>query len=142
MTNENVYARKKYLSIRLTKALKVYNETFCPLISMLNNSTNKPRSNFIKHIQKRMSQSLYIMIIQTVSTEMFKVNHKVCLEIIIYVFVEGTNFRYNLRCSKDFRTPLVTSVYHEIESISDLGSKIWDTAPDENKERTSLNSFR
>ena len=83
MTNENLLSGNKCFSIRLTKALKKYNDTFCSLISMLNNSTSKPRSHLIKHIQKRMVQYLYIMKLQTLSMEMFKGKHIVCQKLLV-----------------------------------------------------------
>ena len=84
MTNENLLSGNKCFSSRLTKALKKHNGTFCSLISMLNNSTNKPRSHLIKHIQKRMGQFLYVMKVQTLSMEMSKGKHILCPEIISY----------------------------------------------------------
>ena len=60
MANENLLSGNKYFFIRLTKALKEYNGTFCSLISMLNNSTNKPRSHLIKtHSEKDGSVSIH-----------------------------------------------------------------------------------
>ena len=59
MTNEKVLRRKKDFSIRLTKALKVYNEILCPLISMLNINTNNPRNYLMKHSEKDRSVSIH-----------------------------------------------------------------------------------
>ena len=94
---------------------------------MLNSSTKKPRSNLMKHIQKKMGHSVCVMKIQALPTEMFKDKHKLCPETISYVFIEGTSCRYNLRCKKDFRTPLVNRIYHGTECIAYREPKRWDT---------------
>ena len=43
--------------------------------------------------------------IQTLVTEMFKVEHDLFPEITSNIFIEGTNCRCNLYHRKDFRTP-------------------------------------
>ena len=72
---------------------------------------------------------------------MFKVKHKLCPEISSDIFMERTKNQYNLRNHPDFITPQVNSVFHETESISYLGPKIWDIVPKEFKYKKSLNSF-
>ena len=49
---------------------------------------------------------------------------------------------YNLRSNSNFAVPNVKSVFHGSESISYLGPKIWDIAPLELKDLTSLNAFK
>ena len=48
----------------------------------------------------------------------------------------------SLRNASDFQIPFVRTVYHETESISYLGPKIWDIVPAEMKNAISLNSFK
>ena len=80
--------------------------------------------------------------ILTLPIEMFKVKNKLCLEISSDIFMERTKNRYNLRNHPDFITPQVNSVFHEAESISYLGPKLWDIVPKEFKHKKSLNSFK
>ena len=56
--------------------------------------------------------------------------------------IEWTNNQYNLRNCPDLITPQVHSVFHGTESISHLGTKIWDIVPEEFKHKKSLNSFK
>ena len=49
---------------------------------------------------------------------------------------------YNLQSNSNFAVPNVKSDFHGSGSISYLGSKIWDIAPLELKELTSLNAFK
>ena len=49
---------------------------------------------------------------------------------------------YNLQSNSNFAVPNVKSHFHGSGSISYLGSKIWDIAPLELKELTSLNAFK
>ena len=55
-----------------------------------------------------MSKCIYIKNIQTLATEMFKVKYDLFPDITCNIFVEGEN---NLRYRKDFRTPLLESIY-------------------------------
>ena len=54
---------------------------------------------------------------------MIKVKQDLCPEITSNIFAEGTNCCYNLHHRKDFRTSLVTSVYHGIESAAILDER-------------------
>ena len=73
---------------------------------------------------------------------MFKGKHMLCREITHDIFMERTNNQYNLRNHPDFITPHVHNVFHETESISYLGPKIWDIVPEEVKHNKSLNPFK
>ena len=64
---------------------------------------------------------------------MFKVKHRLCPEVTKGIFVERANNQYNLHNRPDFITPQLSSVFHETESISYLGAKIWDIVPEELK---------
>ena len=130
---------------------------YCPLIWMLHSHKN---NNKIKHLHERClrliysdkkssyenlldnSVSIHHKNIQALAIEMFKVKHKLCLEINCDVFMERTNNQCNLRNCPDFITPHVHSVFHGTESISYLGPKIWDVVPEEFKHKKSLNSSK
>ena len=72
---------------------------------------------------------------------MFKVRHKLLPEIISDIFMERTGNQYNLRNRPDFITPHVQSVFHETESISYLGLKIWNIVPEEFMDKKSHKKF-
>ena len=49
---------------------------------------------------------------------------------------------YNLRSNNLFKSRRVNSVCHGTESVSHLGPKIWDLAPNEIKKSESFNAFK
>ena len=53
-----------------------------------------------------------------------------------------TQNHYNLRNPHHFAIPSVNSIYHDSESISNLGHRIWNLVPDRLKEFTSISSFK
>ena len=57
------------------------------------------------------------------------------------IFTQRRNNHYNLR-HNHFETPFVRTVYNGMESISYLGPKIWNIAPEEYKTLNRLNSFK
>ena len=89
------------------------------------------KSSYENLLGKDNSVSIHHKSIQVLAIEMFKVKHKLCPEMIGDIFMERTNNQYNLRNRPDFITPQVHSVFHQTESISYLGPKIWDIVPEE-----------
>ena len=73
---------------------------------------------------------------------MFKVKYELSPEIICDNFTQRINNHYNLRHINHFETRFVRTVYNGTESVSYLGSKIWDIVPEEYKILNSLNSFK
>ena len=57
-------------------------------------------------------------------------------------FKLNSDSRYNLRQILQVSRSLVKSVYHGTESISYLGSKIWDILPDDYKTIQNLDTFK
>ena len=49
---------------------------------------------------------------------------------------------HNLRSNNLFKSRSVNSVCHGTESVSHLGPKIWDIAPNEIKKSESFNAFK
>ena len=80
--------------------------------------------------------------IQILATEMYKLINNLSPPIMNRVFKLNSDSRYNLRQISQFSRPLVKSVYHGTESISYLGSKIWDILPDECKTIQNLDTFK
>ena len=132
---------------------------YCPLIWMLHSRSN---NNKIKHLHERCLRIIYndkqssyekLLIkdgmvsihhrnIQTLATEMFKVKNELSPEIICDIFMQRINNHYNLRHINHFETTFVKTVYNGTESVSYLGTKIWDIVPEEYKTLNSLNSFK
>ena len=72
---------------------------------------------------------------------MFKVHTKTSPEIIkVYLVKEQGN--YNLRNQTDFVIPQVKSVNHGLESVRFLGPKIWESLPNDLKNKESADSFK
>ena len=80
--------------------------------------------------------------IQILATERYKRINNLSPPIMNRVFKLNSDSRYNLRQISQFSRPLVKSVYHGTESISYLGSKIWDILPDECKTIQNLDTFK
>ena len=62
---------------------------------------------------------------------MYKIKNDLSTEILSNIFTQS-----------DFQIPFVRTVYHRTESISYLGTKIWDIVPTEMKNAISLNRFK
>ena len=75
-------------------------------------------------------------IIQSLASEMFGVSRNISPPIMNDI----DNSRYNLRQISEFSRPLVKSAYHGSESVSFLGTKIWDMLPDDYKDIENLST--
>ena len=73
---------------------------------------------------------------------MYKVKSEIVPMITANMFTRMPENHYNSRHRSDFIVPFVRTVYHGTESISYLGSKIWDFIPSELKKAQSLNNFK
>ena len=78
---------------------------------------------------------------QFLATEMFKVYRNISPPIVRELF-QSMNNDYNLRQFSQFELPDVRRVFCGTEGISFLGSKIWNTVPNEFKKETSLHAFK
>ena len=73
---------------------------------------------------------------------MFKVYTKTSPEIIQEVFQVKEQGNYNLRNQTDLVIPQVKSVNHGLESVRFLGPKIWESLPNDFKNKESADSFK
>ena len=67
---------------------------------------------------------------QVLATEMFKIHRGLSPEILKKTSVPKTSL-HNFRIKDTFEKRQVHSVYHDTESLSFLGPKIWDLVPAE-----------
>ena len=72
---------------------------------------------------------------------MFKVKNNIAPEIMKEMFAPKMS-SYDLRNKNSFKRRRVKSVWHGTGSVTYLGPKIWDLAPNETKESESLNGFK
>ena len=72
--------------------------------------------------------------------EMYKVKSRYSLEIFSDLFNKREISAYNFRRHPEFTVPLNRTVYHGSESISCVGTKIWNILPPSFKEPVSLES--
>ena len=93
-------------------------------------------------LKKDRSTPIHYRNLQLLAIEMFKVSKGIGPSIISKIFHVRPILNYNLRHSQKFKTPHVNTVYNEEESISFLGSKIWEMVPQNIKEIGSLSEFK
>ena len=93
-------------------------------------------------MEKDNSVSIHYKNLQALAIEMFKVHTKTSPEIMQEVFLVKEQGNYNLRNQTDFVIPEVKSVNYGLESIRVLGPKIWESLPNDLKNRESVDSFK
>ena len=132
---------------------------YCPLIWMCHNRTyknkinrlherclrliyNDKRSSFENLLEKDNFVSIHHKNIQALSIEVFKIHTKTSPEIMQEVFLVKEQKYYNLQNQTDFVTPQVKSVNYRLEMIRVLGPKIWESLPNNLKNKESVDSFK
>ena len=132
--------------------------SYCPLIWMfhgrpLKNEINsiheralrityqENRSTFHELLNKDNSVSIHHRNLQVLATEMFKIHRGLSPEILRETFVSKTS-SYNLPRNDTFEKRKVHFVYYGTESLSFLGSKLWDLVPVQLKQSETLCSFK
>lgn len=86
------------------------------------------RSTFEELLEKEDYVSIQIKNLQTLATEMYKVVNGDSPEIIKVLRFRQKN-RYYLRNQNTFRGSIANTVYGGTETLSFLGSKIWEYFP-------------
>ena len=133
--------------------------SYCPLVWMCHSCTNNNKisrlherrlgivyndkqSSFNDLLEKDGSVSIHMGNIQILATEMHKLINNLSPPIMNRFFKLNSDSRYNSRQILQVSRSLVKSVYHGTESISYLGSKIWDILPDDHKTIQNLDTFK
>ena len=89
---------------------------------------NNKQLSFNELLEKDSSVSIHLRNLQVLATEMYKVSNELSTPIMRDIFSINKN-PYTLRHNSQFSRRLLKTVYHESESISNLGPKIWDLVP-------------
>ena len=143
-----------YMNISKRKLIKnsffTLQFNYCPLVWMchsrlINNKINRlhetclriihsdKSSAFEELLEKDGSVTVHIRNIQKLAIEMFKVFKNLSPPIISDLF-EVREKNYNLRNRSYFLIPAVKTVYHDSESIKNLGPRIWNLVPNNLKQ--------
>ena len=72
---------------------------------------------------------------------MYKISNGLSTPLMKDIFPINRN-HYNLRQNSKFSRPRINTVYHETESMSNLGAKIWNLVPRNLKEISDLDKFK
>ena len=102
---------------------------------------NDKYSSFEDQLEKDNSVSMHHKDLQTLAIEMFKVLTKTSPELMQEVFLVKEQGNYNLQNQIDIVTPQVKSVNYGLESIRILGPKVWESLPNDLKNKESVDSL-
>ena len=103
----------------------------------MNNKTNRQHEKCFhivysdktsSFLNKDGSVTIHKRNLQVLATEMFKVCKDLSPTILAEIFDARQN-NYNLRHSSFYSVTYVKTPYHGSESLSNLGSRIWDLVP-------------
>ena len=103
---------------------------------------NDKTSSFENLLEKDGSFSIRNRNLQILAIEMFKIGKGISSSIMKGIFEPRAENPYNLRCISQFSVTLVSTLFHDTESISFLGPKIWNLLPETFKNIDSLENFK
>ena len=103
---------------------------------------NDKQLSFTELLNKDKSVSFPIRNIQRLAIEMPSFYNGLSPPLIGNIFKLKAEKSYNLRQVSEFSRPMVKSVYHETESISCIGPKIWNILPEKIKSIDNLEHFK
>ena len=93
-------------------------------------------------LEKDNSVSIHTKNLQYLATEIFKVKMSLSPIIMNEIFKFSENSAYNLRSGETLVRHNTKTNHYGIESISNLGAKIWTILPSELKNANSLETFK
>ena len=93
-------------------------------------------------LKKDNSVCIHHKNLQFLLIEMYKAYNGLSPKIFSELFQKRGELNYNFRSNNLFVVPKAKSVFNGEETVSVLGPKIWNSLPDEIKEKRSLLSFK
>ena len=88
------------------------------------------------------SVSIHVKNLKYLATKIFEVKNDLCPEIIKEFFIFHENPTYNVRSRNHLMRRNIQTTHYGIETISNLGAKIWDLLPEQIKNASSLSVFK
>ena len=151
------YMPQKKLRI-IMKAFVSSQFTYCPLIRMfhsrqINRKINKLHeraltivcnhhfSSFEELLSQDKSVTVHQRNLQMLATEMYKILNGISPDITQDIFETKSNY-YNTRNAPVFSSRNIKTVRYGLETISYMPTRIWDLAPKETRQVTTLSEFR
>ena len=99
-------------------------------------------SSFKTLLKRDKSTSIHMKNLQYLATELFKVKNDLSPEIVKEIFVFQKSETYNLRSGNHLVRKNIRTTQYEIESISNLGAKLWNLLPGKIKNSSFLTVFK
>ena len=132
---------------------------YCQLVWMCHNRTNNnkinrlherclrliyndKKSSFKDLLEKDGSVSIHYRNLRTLAVELFKVFKGLSPVIFAETFPVRQQSQYNMRNYSYFAMLRAKTVIQGLESLSYLGSKLWDSIPSHMKKIDSINEFK
>ena len=103
---------------------------------------NDKKSSLKDLLEKDGSVHVHHRNLRTLAVELFTVFKGLTPVIFAEAFSVRQQSQYNMRNYSYFAMPRAKTVNHGLESLSYLGSKLWDSIPSHMKEIDSLNEFK
>ena len=89
-------------------------------------------------LKRGKSTSIHVKKLQHLATELFKVKNSLSPEIMEEIFVFKENETYNLRSGNQLARKNIQTTQYGIESVSNLGDKLWNLLPGKIKNSSYL----
>ena len=98
-------------------------------------------ATFSELLTKDQSVTIHQRNLQLLTREIFKTKNELSPKIMEEIFT-FKNVDYNLRNNTSLKIGNLKTVYYGTESLTNLGTKIWNLLPNKYKELKSLSTFK